>query len=140
MVLDPADPDSVSAGSFFTNPIVSLAFARSLPTEAPRFPVAPEPADLVVPIGHDPAMPALAVDDRVKLSAAWLIEHAGIARGFRLPGSRAAISGKHTLALVNLGNAPADEIAQLARYVQTMVLSRFGVNLQPEPLLVGLAL
>jgi UDP-N-acetylmuramate dehydrogenase len=74
---------------------------------------------------------------QVKLSAAWLIERAGIHRGFALPGSHAAISSKHTLALVNTGGASAEEILQLARYVQTRVFSEFGVRLQPEPVLVG---
>jgi UDP-N-acetylmuramate dehydrogenase len=76
----------------------------------------------------------------VKLSAAWLIERAGIGRGFSLPGSRAAISSKHTLALTNRGGATAEEIASLARYVQTRVLSEFGVRLHPEPVFVGVEL
>jgi UDP-N-acetylmuramate dehydrogenase len=75
--------------------------------------------------------------DLVKLSAAWLIERAGIERGFALPGSGAAISSKHTLAIVNRGNATAADVVQLAGYVRTRVLSEFGVGLQPEPLLVG---
>ena len=79
-------------------------------------------------------------DHRVKLSAAWLIEKAGIAKGFALPGSRAAISSKHTLAIINAGGASADEVASLARYVHTRVFSEFGVRLQPEPNLVGLEL
>jgi UDP-N-acetylmuramate dehydrogenase len=76
----------------------------------------------------------------VKLSAAWLIERAGIRRGFRLPGSRAGISTKHTLALTNTGGATADEIATLARFVQARVASEFGVVLQPEPVFVGVSL
>jgi UDP-N-acetylmuramate dehydrogenase len=76
----------------------------------------------------------------VKLSAAWLIEHAGVRRGFRLPGSAAAISGKHTLALTNTGGATADQIAELARYVQGRVLAEFGILLHPEPQLVNLTL
>jgi UDP-N-acetylmuramate dehydrogenase len=76
----------------------------------------------------------------VKLSAAWLIEHAGIAKGFRLPGSRAAVSSKHTLALTNRGGATGDEVAELARYVQQRVQSEFGVLLHPEPVLLGLSL
>ncbi len=139
MVLDAADPDSVSAGSFFTNPIVSESFARTLPADAPRFPVVDDEADRVVDPGAE--VPALASDDyRVKLSAAWLIERSGISRGFALPGSRAAISSKHTLAITNRGGATATEIAQLAGYVQTRVLSEFGVLLQPEPVFVGLTL
>jgi UDP-N-acetylmuramate dehydrogenase len=77
------------------------------------------------------------VDRTVKLSAAWLIEHSGIRRGFRLPGSAAAVSSKHTLALVNTGSSTATEITELARYIQTRVLGEFGVILQPEPLLIG---
>lgn len=139
MVLDPADPDSVSAGSFFTNPIVTESFARALPAEAPRWPVENDEEDRVIAPGD--AVPALAsADYRVKLSAAWLIERSGISRGFALPGSRAAISSKHTLAITNRGGATATEIAQLAGYVQTRVLSEFGVLLHPEPVFVGLAL
>jgi UDP-N-acetylmuramate dehydrogenase len=150
MVLDAADPDSVSAGSFFTNPVVSENFARSLPAEAPRWLVEPEAEPLVVPL-PDPAS-GLAVDlsgpleasgdkaePRVKLSAAWLIERAGISRGFALPGSRAAISSKHTLAIVNTGGATASEIAELSRYIQNRVSAEFGVMLHPEPVFVGLA-
>jgi UDP-N-acetylmuramate dehydrogenase len=139
MVLDPDDPDSVSAGSFFTNPIVPEAETRALPDDAPRWPVDPEPADLVLPLGEVPA-PRVLPDPRVKLSAAWLIERAGIGRGFALPGSRAAISSKHTLALTNRGGASAAEIAELARFVQIRVFSEFGVHLEPEPNLVGLSL
>lgn len=123
MVLDAADPDSVSAGSFFTNPIVSENFARGLPRDAPRWILDPD-----------------APDSPVKLSAAWLIEHATIARGFSLPSSGAAISSKHTLAIVNTGTATAGDIAELARYIHLRVLAEFGVLLQPEPTLVGVSL
>ncbi|CAN5295490.1 UDP-N-acetylmuramate dehydrogenase [soil metagenome] len=119
MVLDPADADSVSCGSFFTNPVVGENFARSLPPETPQW---------------------LVDDTAVKLSAAWLIEQAGITKGFRLPGSRVAISSKHTLALTNRGGGTAEEVGELARYIQAMVLSRFGVSLQPEPVAVGVQL
>ncbi len=120
MVLDPNDPDSVSCGSFFTNPIVSESFSRTLPSDAPRW---------------------LEADDvNVKLSAAWLIERAGIPRGFALPGSDAAISSKHTLAIINRGTATADQVAELARYVRTRVLAQFGVLLQPEPVAIGVTL
>jgi UDP-N-acetylmuramate dehydrogenase len=138
MVLDPDDPDSVSAGSFFTNPIVSEAFARELPPDAPRWPQEPDEPARVLPLGSD--IPPLASASRyVKLSAAWLIERAGIARGFAIPGSRVGISSKHTLAIVNRGGARAAEVLQLADFVQTRVLSEFGVRLQPEPTLVGFA-
>lgn len=119
MVLDPADPDTASAGSFFTNPIVSERFARELPEDAPRWPVEPH---------------------QVKLSAAWLIERAGIGRGFSLPGSGAGISSKHTLAIVNRGGARAADVAELARLVQERVRNQFGVALHPEPVYVGLEL
>ena len=119
MVLDPADPDTVGCGSFFTNPIVSENFARSLPSEIPQW---------------------LVDDTEVKLSAAWLIEHAGITKGFSLPGSRIAISSKHSLAITNRGGGTAVEVGELARYIRAMVLSRFGVSLQPEPVAVGVEL
>jgi UDP-N-acetylmuramate dehydrogenase len=140
MVLDPSDPDTRSAGSFFTNPIVSESFAFSLPADAPRWPVGRDAEAKVVPLGEQPAAPAPPQPRRVKLSAAWLIEHAGVSRGFRLPGSRAAISSKHTLALTNTGGATAEEIAELARFVRARVLARFGVGLQPEPVLIGVDL
>ncbi|MBX3104857.1 MAG: UDP-N-acetylmuramate dehydrogenase [Cryobacterium sp.] len=123
MLLQAGDPDSVSAGSFFTNPIVSENFARNLPKDCPHWILDPE-----------------APESAVKLSAAWLIEHSGIQRGFSLPGSSAAVSSKHTLALTNRGNATAEEIMQLARYIHLRVLSQFGVALQPEPVLLGLSL
>jgi UDP-N-acetylmuramate dehydrogenase len=140
MVLDPADPDSVSCGSFFTNPIVGENFARTLPEQAPRWANSPEPAPVAVPLGEEPAAPPVQTDFRVKLSAAWLIEKAGIGRGFSLPGSRAAISSKHTLAIVNRGGATAAEVAELGRFVQTRVFSEFGVRMMAEPVLVGVSL
>jgi UDP-N-acetylmuramate dehydrogenase len=119
MVLDPNDPNSVSCGSFFTNPIVSDTFARTLPADAPSWET-PEDDGLTV-----------------KLSAAWLIEQSGIDKGFSLPGSKAAISQKHALAITNLGGATADEIVELARYIQERVAAKFGINLVPEPNLIG---
>ncbi|HEV7622838.1 MAG TPA: UDP-N-acetylmuramate dehydrogenase [Amnibacterium sp.] len=141
MVLDPGDPDSVSVGSFFTNPIVGESFARTLPSSAPRWPTTDDEPDVVVPLGQDlPPRPPRNQEPRVKLSAAWLIEHAGVRRGFRLPGSRAHLSTKHTLAIVNGGGATAEEVLQLARYIRNLVQIEFGVLLQPEPTLVGAAL
>ncbi|KQZ11023.1 UDP-N-acetylenolpyruvoylglucosamine reductase [Agromyces sp. Root1464] len=165
MVLDPADADSVSAGSFFTNPIVGEHVARTLPPTAPRWYVEPEVPDEVTPLGSLASMSATPLDaflahqaeieefgdevavaatvdaeSLVKLSAAWLIEHSGIRRGFALPGSRAAISSKHTLALTNRGGATAEEIATLARFVQGRVQAEFGIVLRPEPVLVGVEL
>lgn len=163
MVLDATDPDSVSAGSFFTNPIVSEHVARLLPASAPRWYVEPDEPDEVVPLGslasgtplddflsHQAELeafdaaaveaPAAETGPLVKLSAAWLIEQSGVRRGFALPGSRAAISSKHTLALTNRGGATAEEIAALARFVQSRVQAEFGIVLRPEPVLVGLEL
>ncbi len=139
MVWDPADPDSISAGSFFTNPIVSETFARTLPADAPRYPTEPEEAPRILPLGSEITVPdgPSSGEYLVKLSAGWLIERAGIERGFALPGSGAAISSKHTLAIVNRGAATAADVVQLAGYVRTRVLSEFGVALQPEPMLVG---
>ena len=146
MVLDSADPDTRSAGSFFVNPIVSNRAAASLPGDAPRWPVDPDEPDLVVPLSelanyaHLIAEPIAASDRRVKLSAAWLIEHAGIRKGYSIPGSQAAVSSKHTLAITNRGKATAEEIAQLARFIQSRVQSEFGIWLEPEPVRFGVDL
>ncbi|WP_336660666.1 UDP-N-acetylmuramate dehydrogenase [Leucobacter sp. USHLN153] len=146
MVLDPDDRDSWSSGSFFTNPIVSESFARSLPENAPRFPmevVEPEPEVTTfeeIAAGYPLRVPNPASEGRVKLSAAWLIEHSGVQRGFRLPGSGAAISSKHTLAITNRGGASAGDVAELARFVVQRVQQEFGLVLAPEPNLYGLEL
>jgi UDP-N-acetylmuramate dehydrogenase len=140
MIWDPADPDSISAGSFFTNPIVSENFARGLPSDAPRWPTEPERPAQVLPLGSPIPAPSGSSEYLVKLSAAWLIERAGISSGFAIPGSGAAISRKHTLAIVNRGNATAHDVVQLANFVQTRVMSEFGVMLHPEPVLVGVSL
>ena len=118
MVLDAADHDTWSAGSFFTNPVIAAADVPDVP-ELPRWPV-----------GHD----------RVKLPAAWLIEHAGFGRGYAGPGGRVALSSKHVLALSNRGGGTAADLLALAREVRDGVRSRFGVTLVPEPVLVGCAL
>ncbi len=115
MVLDPADHDTWSAGSFFTNPVLDPEQAAALPAEAPRYPSGP---------------------DRLKTSAAWLIEHAGFARGFGLPGP-AALSTSHALAITNRGGATAEDVLALARTVRDGVRATFGVDLVPEPVLVG---
>ena len=119
MLLDPNDADSVSCGSFFTNPIVSDRVARTLPEDAPKY-ESEEDDGLTV-----------------KLSAAWLIENAGIEKGYRIAGSNAAISSKHTLAITNTGGATATEILQLAEYVQMRVSNKYAINLVPEPNLIG---
>lgn len=146
MVLDPSDRDTYSAGSFFTNPIVAEQVARMLPPEAPRWPLAEaDEAVTVLPLDGSAGteLPVIAPADEtrlVKLSAAWLIERSSIPRGFALAGSRAGISTKHTLALTNRGGATADDIASLARFVQSRVQAEFGVLLQPEPVLLGVEL
>ena len=122
MVLDAGDPDTRSSGSFFMNPIVPFEFARSLTTEMPRFDA-----------GTDADGAPL-----VKLSAAWLIDHAGVKKGYALPHSGAAISSKHTLAITNHDGATAEQIAELARFVVLRVEQEFGVTLRPEPNLIGL--
>ena len=119
MLLSATDPDSVSCGSFFTNPIVSEKFARTLPFDAPKW--EDENDDYKT----------------VKLSAAWLIENSGIHKSFALAGSKAAVSSKHTLAIVNTGGATAEEIVQLANYIQQRVSNQWGINLVPEPNLIS---
>lgn len=143
MVLEDADPDTWSAGSFFQNAIVTAAFARTLPPECPRWPVRPDvEVDTVIPLssydGIVPAASGSAPD--VKISAAWLIEHSGIRKGFSLPRSRAGLSTKHALALTNRGGATAAEIAELARFIQQRVQAEFGLILQPEPVLIDVEL
>jgi UDP-N-acetylmuramate dehydrogenase len=139
MVLDANDPDTFSVGSFFVNPIVSEQFSRTLPADAPRFPVGEEEPPRYLAPGED--VPPLSTQHRaIKLSAAWLIEQAGVRKGFALPGSGAGISTKHALAITNRGSATADDVLQLAKYVQSMVQSSFGVLLLPEPTLVGFSL
>lgn len=114
MVLDPEDHDTWSAGSFFTNPIVS---PELVPAGAPAF---PQP------------------DGRVKTSAAWLIDHTGFGKGFRLgPDCPAGLSTKHVLALTNRGGASAEDLLDLARVVIAEVHDHYGIVLQPEPNLVG---
>jgi UDP-N-acetylmuramate dehydrogenase len=143
MVLDDDDPDTYSAGSFFQNAIVTASFARTLPADCPRWPVTPDlDPVLVIPLasfdGYVP--PLTAVESDVKVSAAWLIEHTGVRKGFKLPRSRAALSSKHALALTNRGSATAAELAELARFIQGRVQSEFGLILQPEPVLVNVEL
>lgn len=143
MLLNPDDADTSSAGSFFQNAIVSESIARQLPPECPRWPVTPDlDAVTVIPLreydGYLP--PTRTVRSEVKVSAGWLIENAGISKGFRLPRSRAGVSTKHALALTNRGDATAEEIAELARFIQARVHAEFGLLLQPEPVLVDVEL
>ncbi len=117
MILDRNDRDSWSAGSFFTNPIVSAEVAASLPEGAPRWPTS---------------------NGLVKVSAAWLIENSGINKGDASGGAR--ISSKHVLALTNAGNATAEDLCTLARQVQQSVRKTFAIELTPEVNLVGVKL
>ena len=116
MVLDPADHDTWSAGSFFTNPVLA---ADALPAGAPAW---PQP------------------DGRVKTSAAWLIERAGYGKGHPGPGGRVALSTKHPLALTNRGAATTEDLLSLAREVRDAVRDRFGITLANEPVLLGMTL
>lgn len=117
MLLDETDPDTWSAGSFFTNPVVSTSVAKSLPEEAPRW---------------------LVGDNKIKVSAAWLLQNSGMARGDRIGG--AGISSKHVLALCNTDNATAQEITELAKKARKAVKDHFGITLTPEVRLIGLTL
>ena len=117
MVLDPADHDTWSAGSFFTNPMLDAGAAARLPDDAPRWPSA---------------------DGLVKTSAAWLIERAGFGKGYGV--GPVTLSTKHTLALTNRGGARTADLLALAREVRDGVRDRFGVVLEPEPVLVGCSL
>jgi UDP-N-acetylmuramate dehydrogenase len=142
MVIDPNEPDSVSVGSFFMNPVVSESFAHTLPAECPRW-YLDEPADEVFDLSE--GIPDLSThqhkEARVKLSAGWLIEQSGIQKGFSLPGSQARVSTKHSLAITNpTREATAADVAQLARYIRTTVGNRFGLYLAPEPTLLGIDL
>jgi UDP-N-acetylmuramate dehydrogenase len=120
MVVDASDPESVSAGSFFVNPVVDMGTAARVEEAAgattPRFPAA---------------------EGKVKLSAGWLVERAGFARGFG--DGRVGVSRKHALALVHRGGGTTRELLALARTIQRGVCERFGVTLEPEPVLVGCA-
>ncbi len=114
MVLDAADRDTWSAGSFFTNPVLTPQAAVLLPPTAPRW--------------QQP-------DGRIKTSAAWLIEHAGFNRGYGTGPAR--VSSKHTLALSNQGGATTAQLLELAREIRDGVRERFGIELVNEPVLVG---
>jgi UDP-N-acetylmuramate dehydrogenase len=125
MVLDPDDADTVSAGSFFTNPVLDAGAFEALRARAAER------------LGPDAAPPAWAEGDgRVKTSAAWLIERAGFHRGYGNPEG-IAISGKHTLALTNRGAGTTAELVALAHEIAGGVHDAFGVELAPEPVFVG---
>jgi UDP-N-acetylmuramate dehydrogenase len=114
MVIDPADPDTRSDGSFFMNPVIARAeFDRLAHRDMPHYPSG----------------------DQVKLSAAWLIEHAGYHKGWTF--GNVGLSSKHTLAIVNRGGGTAREVVELMRLIQTKVREEFGVELHPEPNFIG---
>jgi UDP-N-acetylmuramate dehydrogenase len=127
MLLDEADPNRRSAGSFFTNPIVSAEFAARLAQGVVAAGLVQVPEE----------MPRFALGDgRVKLAAGWLVEHAGLAKGFRV-GS-VGISSNHALALVHHGGGSTAELLRLALRVRTAVFDCFGIELTPEPVFLGL--
>lgn len=127
MVIDPADPDTRSAGSFFTNPILDPGHLAELERRV---------TDRLGPETAFPRYPE--ADGRIKTSAAWLIDKAGFTKGHRRGHAR--ISTKHTLALTNPGGASTAELLELAREVRDGVREVFGVELVNEPVLVGVRL
>lgn len=130
MVLNAEDHDTWSAGSFFTNPILTEREADEvLPFKAPRFPV------------EDEGVVASSDEPLIKTSAAWLIQQAGFGKGFGLtPDARARLSTKHVLAITNRGGATSVDVVELARAVRTGVEEHFGVTLEAEPVTVGLTI
>jgi UDP-N-acetylmuramate dehydrogenase len=126
MVLNPGDPDTRSAGSFFTNPVITAEEFAGVEAAAAARGVAPVPR-----------YPA--ADGLVKIPAAWLIERSGFAKGYGAPAP-ARVSSKHTLALVNAGEATTSDLLALAREIVAGVQSAFGVTLTPEPILIGVTL
>jgi UDP-N-acetylmuramate dehydrogenase len=128
MVIDPADPDTRSVGSFFVNPVLDGAAMAAVEAAARAR------------CGAGTRVPRFAAGDgRVKVPAAWLIEQAGFGKGYS-PGHGARISSKHTLALVNSGSASTAGLMALAREIRDGVRDAFGVSLSPEPVLVGVTL
>jgi UDP-N-acetylmuramate dehydrogenase len=123
MVLDAADHDTWSVGSFFTNPVVAQEFYQELAGSVNR------------------AVPHYPAPDGVKLAAGWLVEQAGFGKGYPdVPTAPCRLSTKHALALTNRGGASADDVISLARTVRDGVRDVFGVTLTPEPVLVGCSL
>jgi UDP-N-acetylmuramate dehydrogenase len=123
MLIVEGDPDCRSAGSFFKNPIVTDEQFRKIAAgsekEPPRFPAGPDSEKL----------------GTVKVPAAWLIEQAGFAKGYTL--GAAAVSSRHTLALINRGGASAADVLALARQINAAVAKRFGIRLEMEPVMMG---
>ena len=126
MVLNPGDPDTRSAGSFFTNPVITAeAFASVRKAAAARG---------IAAVPHYPAGNGM-----IKVPAAWLIERSGFTKGYGAPAP-ARVSSKHTLALVNAGDATTADLLALAREIVTGVQAAYGVTLTPEPTLIGVTL
>ena len=125
MVIDRGDPDSVSAGSFFTNPILDPAHFEQLEERV---------ASVLGPDARPPSFPE--PDGQVKTSAAWLVERAGFGRGYGAPGP-IMVSTKHSLALTNRGGGTTAQLIELAHKIQVGVRRRFGVELTPEPTFAG---
>lgn len=121
MLIVEGDPDAQSAGSFFKNPVVSENQLQE---------VAARPATKGLAVPHFPGP-----NHRVKISAAWLVEHAGFARGFAR--GNVGISSKHALAIVNRGGASAAEVIALQQEIRERVAEAFGIELTPEPVFVG---
>lgn len=154
MVLDAADHDTWSAGSFFTNPIVTGEEARDAVVAAvrekcgdaeaesmPLYPVKGGGASASGGAGAAAGAAAGVGEPQFKFSAAWLIERAGFAKGWHVPGNdRASLSTKHTLALTNRGSATSADVVELARAVRAGVQEAFGVVLEPEPIWVGVSI
>jgi UDP-N-acetylmuramate dehydrogenase len=127
MVLDEADANRHSAGSFFTNPVVTAKLAAEIAQRAVAAGFAREPAD----------MPCFALaGGQVKLAAGWLIERAGLGKGLRM--GPVGLSSHHALALVHHGGGTTADLLHLALHVRAVVFDRFGVDLRPEPVFLGL--
>jgi UDP-N-acetylmuramate dehydrogenase len=121
MVLDEADHDTWSVGSFFTNPVVSADEFDTLKARV------------------DGPVPNYPAPDGVKLAAGWLVERAGFGKGYPGDGATARLSTKHALALTNRGGATTADVISLARRVRDGVRTTFGIDMTPEPILIGCA-
>lgn len=119
MVYDHSDPNSISAGSFFKNPVVSKNCSESILLKYPQAPNWPQSKG------------------SVKLSAGWLIENSGFPKGYCLPDGRAGLSQKHTLAIINRGGATAEDVIMLSDAIKKGVLNHFDVELIPEVVFAG---
>lgn len=122
MVLDEADHDTWSVGSFFTNPVVDQEVFERLKGSV------------------DGVVPNYPAPDGVKLAAGWLVERAGFAKGYPGNDAVARLSTKHALAVTNRGGATTSDVIALARAVRDGVRTTFGIELTPEPILIGAAL